>query len=140
MIQLDKELKQLLVVIQQLAVKKMEVKPSTLYIYMQSQNRLTKRIGGVIKRKARVIRISANHLALLWPEAIRSAVYLYNGTLYHFTRQITLYKICRQYKPELTHLRVYSYKAFNEIRDTQINRNRLKRLDPKAQIGFLIGY
>jgi hypothetical protein len=44
----------------------------------QAQNGGAERLGGVIKEKARAIRLDANLLWELWLEITRAAVYLYN--------------------------------------------------------------
>ncbi|KAF7567722.1 hypothetical protein PtrM4_143130 [Pyrenophora tritici-repentis] len=46
----------------------------------QAQNGGAERSGGVIKEKARAIRLDANLPWELWPEITRAAVYLYNRT------------------------------------------------------------
>ncbi|KAI1672189.1 hypothetical protein L13192_03048 [Pyrenophora tritici-repentis] len=46
----------------------------------QAQNGGAERSGGVIKEKARAIRLDANLPWELWPETTRAAVYLYNRT------------------------------------------------------------
>jgi hypothetical protein len=47
----------------------------------QLQNGGAERLGGVIKEKARAMRLDANLPWLLWPEIVRTAVYLNNRTL-----------------------------------------------------------
>ncbi|KAK1916963.1 hypothetical protein P3342_001545 [Pyrenophora teres f. teres] len=46
----------------------------------QAQNGGAERSGGVIKEKSRAMRLDANLPWELWPEVVRSAVYLYNRT------------------------------------------------------------
>ncbi|KAF7573989.1 hypothetical protein PtrM4_056120 [Pyrenophora tritici-repentis] len=43
-------------------------------------------------------------------------------------------------KPNLSHLRAYGCKAFAMTDDTKRGKGRLQRFDPKAWIGYLVGY
>lgn len=43
-------------------------------------------------------------------------------------------------KPDQTHLRAYGCKAYAMTTAAQKKQKRLQRLNPKAWIGFLIGY
>jgi hypothetical protein len=118
----------------------------------QAQNGGAERSGGVIKEKSRAMRLDANLPWELWPEVVRSAVYLYNRTPRYsnhwrspyedfFTRvayQIGVVTSPR--KPNQSHLRTYGCKAFAMTDDTKRHKGRLQRLDPKAWIGYLVGY
>lgn len=118
----------------------------------QAQNGGAERSGGVIKEKARAMRLDANLPWDLWPEVTRSAVYLYNRTPRYSNRWKTPYEVfftrtayqngiaTRPRKPDQTHLRAYGCKAFAMTDDTKRGKSRLQRLDPKAWIGYLIGY
>ncbi|KAJ3558539.1 hypothetical protein NPX13_g9684 [Xylaria arbuscula] len=44
----------------------------------QGQNRAAERLGGIIKDKARAMRLGSNLPKSLWPEIIKAAIYLYN--------------------------------------------------------------
>jgi len=48
--------------------------------------------------------------------------------------------VIRNWKPEEARLRVYGCKAFAMTPDAQLKRNRLQRFDPRAWIGYLVGY
>ena len=48
--------------------------------------------------------------------------------------------VIRRRKPDQTHLRVYGCKAYAMTSTAQLKRQRLRRMDPKAWIGYLIGY
>jgi hypothetical protein len=118
----------------------------------QAQNGGAERSGGVIKEKARAIRIDANLPWELWPEITRAAVYLYNRTPNYpnkwrspyemfFTRAAAMNGIVTgPRKPNQAHLRAYGCKAFAMTDDTHRGKSRLQRLDPKAWIGYLVGY
>jgi hypothetical protein len=43
-------------------------------------------------------------------------------------------------KPNLAHLKAYGCKAFAMTDDTHQGKSRLQRLNPKAWIGYLVGY
>lgn len=118
----------------------------------QAQNGGAERSGGVNKEKARTMRLDANLPWELWPEITRAAVHLYNRTPNYsnqwktpyevfFTRVslangiVTLIK-----KPNLAYLKAYGCKAFAMTDDTHRGKSRLQRLDPKAWIGYLVGY
>jgi hypothetical protein len=111
----------------------------------QAQNGGAERSGGVIKEKSRAMRLDANLPWELWPEVMRSAVWLYNQTPRYSNRWRSPYeefftRVAYQIrvgtsprKPNESHLRTYSCKAFAMSK-------RLQRLDQKAWIGYLVGY
>jgi hypothetical protein len=116
----------------------------------QSQNGKAERSGGVVKDKARSMR---GHLPEnLWPEINQAAVYLLNRIpseklswrspyeVFHTTAAYRNGIVTGPKVPNLSHLRVYGCKAFAMTDDTQLKRFREQRLDPKAWIGYLIGY
>ena len=118
----------------------------------QAQNGGAERSGGVIKEKARAIRLDANLPWDLWPEITRAAVYLYNRTPNYPNKWKTPYEIfftraaamngivTGPRKPNQAHLRAYGCKAYAMTDDTHRGKSRLQRLDPKAWIGYLVGY
>lgn len=118
----------------------------------QAQNGGAERSGGVIKDKARTMRLDANLPFELWPEIVRSAVYLHNRTPKYshgwkspyevFFTTASLYNgvITPPRKPNLAHLKAYGCKAFALSSDTLRGKSRLQRLDPRAWIGYLVGY
>lgn len=118
----------------------------------QSQNGGAERSGGVIKEKSRAMRLDANLPWELWPEITRAAVYLYNRTPNYSNRWTTPYEkfftrvaalngiVTGPRKPDQTHLKAYGCKAFAMTDDTHRGKSRLQRLDPKAWIGYLVGY
>lgn len=118
----------------------------------QAQNGGAERSGGVNKEKARAMRLDANLSWELWPEITRAAVYLYNRTPNYTNNWKTPYEIfftrvafsngivTSLRKPNLAHLKAYGCKAFAMTDDTHRGKSRLQRLDPKAWIGYLVGY
>ncbi|KAI8930550.1 hypothetical protein NX059_012545 [Plenodomus lindquistii] len=118
----------------------------------QAQNGGAERSGGVNKEKARAMRLDANLSWELWPEITRAAVYLYNRSPNYANNWKTPYEIfftrvafsngivTSIRKPNLAHLRAYGCKAFAMTDDTYRGKARLQRLDPKAWVGYLVGY
>ena len=133
-----------------LATQGIVVEPSAPYT--QAQNGGAERSGGVNKEKARAMRLDANLSWELWPEVTRAAVYLYNRTPNYTNNWKTPYEIfftrvafsngivTSLRKPNLAHLKAYGCKAFAMTDDTHRGKSRLQRLDPKAWIGYLVGY
>lgn len=118
----------------------------------QAQNGGAERSGGVIKNKARAMRSGARLPTYLWLEIFRAAVYLYNRTPKYIYRWRSPYErlytflaerdgvACERSKPDQRHLRVYGCKAFAMTRDAMRHSNRLEKLNPRAWIGYLVGY
>jgi hypothetical protein len=118
----------------------------------QAQNGGAERSGGVNKEKSRTMRLDANLSWELWPEITRAAVYLYNRTPNYINNWKTPYEIfftriafsngivTSLRKPNLSHLKAYGCKAFAMSNDTHRGKSRLQRLDPKAWVGYLVGY
>jgi hypothetical protein len=118
----------------------------------QAQNGGAERSGGVNKEKSRAMRLDANLPWELWSEITRAGVYLYNRTPNYVNNWKTPYEIFFTHvafnngivtslrKPNLAHLKAYGCKAFAMSSDTHRGISRLQRLDPKAWIGYLVGY
>ena len=97
------------------------------------------------------MRLDANLLQELQLEVTQAAVYLYNRTLNYVNQWKTPYKVFFTYasqtsrivtlkKPRLAYLKAYGCKAFAITNNTHCGKSRLQRLDPKAQIGYLVSY
>lgn len=109
-------------------------------------------LRGVIKEKARAMRLDSNLPWQMWPEITRAAVYLYNRTPNYANRWRSPYElfftttalqngiVTQPKKPNQTHLKAYGCKAFAMTDDTKRGKSKLQRLDPKAWIGYLVGY
>jgi hypothetical protein len=118
----------------------------------QSQNGGAERSGGVIKEKARAMRLGSKLPGFLWHEIVRSAVYLHNRTPRYIYNWKTPYErfftylayrdgvVATARKPQQAHLRVFGCKAFAMTSDAQLKKNRLQRFNPRAWIGYLVGY
>ena len=120
--------------------------------YTQDQNGGAERSGGVIKNKARAMRLGSNLPPFLWVEIYRCAVYLYNRTpkyMYNWKSPYERFYAhlsqrdgfpARDHRPKQAHLRVFGCKAFVMTTIAKAKKNRLQRLEPRAWIGFLVGY
>ncbi|KAE8548982.1 hypothetical protein EYB25_009365 [Talaromyces marneffei] len=120
--------------------------------YAQAQNGGAERVGRIIKDKGRAMRASARFPRDLWPEICRAAVYLYNlspryGSQWKtpfdvFHTQVALMNgiSIKDQKPQISHLKVYSCRAYAMTTNALKKENRLERFNPKAWIGYLVGY
>jgi hypothetical protein len=120
--------------------------------YTQSQNGAAERSGSVIKDKIRAMRTSSHLPSKLWREVTRAAVYLYNRTPRYYYNWSTPYERfhmilalrnglqVKERKPQQAHLRVYGCKAYAASSTYLTKKERLKRLNPRNWIGYLVGY
>jgi hypothetical protein len=121
----------------------------------QDQNSRAERSGGVIIVKARTMRIAAKLPHDLWLESINSATYLFNRTPRYANGWQTPYERFYTYldkleaegqgqpelrKPQLAYLKAYGCRAYAMTKDAKLKRKRLMKLDPRAHIGYLVGY
>ena len=132
------------------AQEHMRIEPSAPYT--GPQNGAAERSGGVIKDKSRAMREGARLPAKLWPEISRAAVYLHNRTpryTYNWKAPFDRFHtylafrdgvVVDHRKPQAAHLKVYGCKAYALTTETLKKTNRLQRLNPKAWIGYLVGY
>ncbi|XP_044723699.1 integrase core domain-containing protein [Hirsutella rhossiliensis] len=116
--------------------KLLKVEPSAPYT--QAQNGGAERSGGVIKDKARAM--GGELPTQLWREIYRAAVYLNNRTPKSGQKWKSPYENVTGKKPPLEHLRAYGCKAFAMTTTAQKKAERLKKLNPRAWIGYLVGY
>jgi hypothetical protein len=123
-------------VLQFLQARRIKVEPSAPYT--QAQNGGAERLGGVIKQKIRAMR--GKLPSSLWPEISRAAVYLYNRSPKYMYQWKSPYELFYAMKPAQEHLRAYGCKAFVMTRDALKKAKRSRKLDPKAWIGYLVGY
>ena len=120
--------------------------------YTQALNGAAERSGGVVKDKIRAMRASSRLPGFLWKEIGRSAVYLLNRTPRYQNNWKTPYDrfhtnaTCQRgtfiahRKPDQSHLKIYGCKAFALTTDALKKTHRLQRMNPKAWIGYLVGY
>jgi hypothetical protein len=117
----------------------------------QQQNGLAERSGGVVITRARAMRIGANLPHDLWKEMVNAAAYLHNRTPRENLGWKTPYEVFYSYtaklagtnevrKPQLAHLRAYGCRAYAMTENAQLKKKRLRKLDPRAHIGYLVGY
>ena len=104
--------------------------------YTPDQNGRTERAGGVLTLRARALRIGAKLPTKLWPEVYKAAEHLNNRTPKEAIGWITPFEALTGKKPLLTHLHPYGCKAY----PLEKNIPRLKKLLPRALIGYLVGY
>ncbi|KAI8648163.1 Integrase catalytic domain-containing protein [Fusarium sp. Ph1] len=147
-IETDNELLRHPDITQSLSARGIIVEPSASNT--QAQNGGAERIAGVIKTKARCMRIGANFPEALWPEITTCATYLYNRTpaasrgwkspyeLFH--SRFRLGECSPLARPDLSHLRSYGCRAYAMTSDAQLGRQRKRKLAPRAWLGFLVGY
>ena len=114
--------------------------------HTQAQNGTAERSGGVIIEKSRAMRIAANLPHDLWNEIVNYIVYLRdrtpresNGWKSPYERFHTFLANGRR-RPQLAHLKAYGCRAYAMTSDTQLKKRRLMKLDPRAHIGYLVGY
>ena len=118
-----------------------------------AQNGGAERFGRLIMEKARAMRLSANLSHKLWREIMGTAGYLYNQTSKQSNDWKSPYEAFYSFvfeqegvsgprKPQLHHLKAYGCKAYVLIKSkSDPNRpGKRRKLNAKAQIGFLVGY
>jgi hypothetical protein len=112
----------------------------------QAQNGVAERSGGVIVEKARAMRIGANLPHDLWHEIVNAAVYLRDRTPRESNGWKSSYEKFHTYisrkrkRPPLVHLKAYGCRAYALTTEAKHKKNRLMKLDPRAQVGYLVGY
>ena len=116
--------------------KFISVEPSAPY--SQDQNGGAERAGGVIKEKARAM--AGKLPTSLWREIVQAAVYLDARTPKQRLGWKTPYEAFYGKKPIQTYLRAYGCKSYTMTTTALKKAERLKRLNPKAWIGYMVGY
>ncbi|QGA13501.1 hypothetical protein EYB26_001151 [Talaromyces marneffei] len=98
------------------------------------------------------MRASARFPRDLWPEICRAAVYLYNLSPQYGSQWKTPFDVfhtqvalmngisIKDQKPQIGHLKVYGCRAYAMTTNALKKENRLERFNPKAWIGYLVGY
>ncbi|OAQ57705.1 polyprotein [Purpureocillium lilacinum] len=117
-----------------------------------AQNGGAETTGRIIKTKARAMRTGARLPEHLWVEIYKAAVYLYNRTPRYISSWQSPYErlhtflarrdgiVVESRKPQQAHLRVYGCKAYAMTREAQLGLQKRQKLNPRAWIGFLVGY
>ena len=112
-----------------------------------AQNGSAERSGGVIINRARALGLQGQLPSKLWPELARTAAHLLNRSPVRQLEWKTPYEVlhtaiapessANSIKiPNLSHLRIIGCKAYVRIP----NIPKLKKMDPRALIGYLVGY
>jgi hypothetical protein len=110
--------------------------------YSPQQNGVAERAGLTLVERARTMRIHANLPETLWPEAIKTAVYMTNHCLIRLIDWKTLYESHHaalglpKAKPSLGHLRTFGCRTYAHLPKIP----RLQKLAARAQLGYLVGY
>src|SRR5271169_797570 len=110
--------------------------------YTQSQNGAIERSGGVLIRRATALRLSANLPEFLWPEIFIAAGYLVNRSPNRSLKWKTPIGALQEHfgvpnpKPNLAHLKAFGCRAYPHIQ----NAPKLDKTEPRAHIGYLVGY
>lgn len=120
--------------------------------HTQAQNGGAEASGRTIKEKARTMRTGARLPQHLWVEIFKAAVYLYNRTPRYIHDWRSPYEKLHTFlanrdgiavenrKPHQAHLRAYGCKAFAMTTQSQRHLQKRQKLNPKAWIGYLVGY
>jgi hypothetical protein len=113
--------------------------------HTQALNGAAERSGGVVKDRANALRHSARLPVGLWREYTKTAVYLLNRTPRYRLRWKTPFEVLFSKdgiirKPNLSNLRVYGCRAYAMTVKAMKKEERLKRFEPRAWVGFLVGY
>ena len=95
--------------------------------------------------KAWSMRLEANLPHNLWKEVVNCAAYLWNRTPRYGNGWKPPYELFHSYggktkKPQLAHLKAYGCRAYTMTANAQEKKNRLYKLQPRAYIGYLVGY
>jgi len=102
----------------------------------QAQNGHAERGGRSLVTMARNMRIEANLPSNLWPELVKAAGYYLNRIPTKGLQWKTPFEAVYGVKPSLGHIRLIGCKAFIHQKDIP----KLQKLDPRAKIGYLLGY
>ncbi|HEV7737643.1 MAG TPA: hypothetical protein VGO47_09780, partial [Chlamydiales bacterium] len=100
------------------------------------QNGGSKRAGKELTIKARGLRIGANLPHNMWPECYRTAAYCLNRHPLKRLGWKTPFEAVFKERPMLAHLETYGGKAYH----LKNNLPRKAKLEPRAHIGYLVGY
>jgi hypothetical protein len=111
--------------------------------YTKEPNGNAERSGRTITYKARALKRDSKIPDNMWPEIYKASGYILNRTPTKSLDWETPYGALRRHlqkslphKPNVAHFRSYGCKAFALIK----NQDKLDRLEPRAEIGYLVGY
>lgn len=103
--------------------------------YTAEQNGFIERDNRTVQESARTMLLSSGLSASLWPEAVRTAVYILNRSTNSRSTQMTPYERWFGNKPQLDHLKVFGTVGYAHV--PKIHR---KKWDAKAMKVFLVGF
>ena len=117
----------------------------------QALNGLAESSGGEVIRRSRCMRLSSHLPENMWPLICMAASYLVNRSPkqnkgWHKPigmsrlNEIRAGGIQQDYKPSLAHLKVYDCLAYAMTSDAQLKHHRKQRMQPRVNIGWLVGY
>ncbi|KID77653.1 polyprotein [Metarhizium guizhouense ARSEF 977] len=90
--------------------------------------------------KARTMRIAAKLPHNLWKDIVEAACYLRNRTPLERNKWHSPFGCVFKKQPILSHLKAYGCKAFAMTAEAQLKFHRKQKLEPRAHIGYLVGY
>jgi hypothetical protein len=102
-------------------------------VYTLESNGLAERINRTILNKVRCLLFNSNLPKELWGEAAITATYLYNRTPHSKLDFKTPYELKYNQRPDISHIKTFGSIAFYK------NKHNIKKLDPRANKGILIG-
>ena len=121
-------------------LKQRSIEPKRSAPNTQAQNGGAERSGGVIMEKARTMRIAARLPHDLWRDIVEAACYLRNRTPLERNKWYSPFERAFKKRPMISHLKAYGCKAFAMTADAQLKIRRKQKLEPRAHIGYLVGY
>ena len=104
-------------------------------VYTPESNGLAERINRTIINKVRCLLYNANLPKELWGEAAITATYLYNRTPHSKLDFKTPYELKYNKRPDISNIKTFGSIAFYKNKNSHI-----KKLDPRANKGILIGF
>lgn len=104
--------------------------------YTPEQNGRIERDNRTVQESARTMLIASGLQKFLWPEAVRTAIYILNRSTNSKCIGSTPFGKWFGSKPELGHLRIFGTECFVQV-PKQLKR---KKWDPKSKKVFLVGF
>lgn len=110
------------------------IKKETTAPYTPEQNGKAERDNRTIVESARTMILSKNLPLSLWAEAVNTAIYALNRTVWT-TDGVTPYEMWVEKTPNLKHLRIFGSEAF-----VHVPKQFTKKFDARAKKVFFVGY
>lgn len=112
------------------------MRKSKEFVVTPEQNGFIERDNRTVQESARTMLISSGLGKSLWPEAVRTAVYILNRTTNTRNRMKTPFEMWFGEKPHLDHVKVFGTVGYTHIP----KQNGRKKWDAKARKVYLVGY